>query len=224
MKLPGLNNIEQMTINYEPPLEAQEPTWTPASVSLELGALCMRFARVERVPRYEDGKRESDVEHSYMLSLCATEMAYLYYPHLDTHLVGEFAKVHDLIEVVTGDVATFNLSAEQLANKEAVEQAALENLLADLPPYTANLLQRYEKQQETEARFVRAVDKLMPVIVDIIGPGQQVMREDYEVTTTEALEESHNALHARIAHKFGEFHTIITAHRQLCDLFEAEFA
>lgn len=223
MEKPVRNTIEQMTINFELPMTQPETRWTPAAIAMELGALCMRFARVERVPRYDDGERESDVEHSFMLSMCATEIAHHYYPELDTQLIGEFAKVHDLIEVVTGDVATFNLTAEQLDDKEAVEQAALQALLAELPPYTADLLSRYETQQEPEARFVRAVDKLMPVIVDIIGQGQRIMNEDYSVHTPEELEQSHEALHTRIAAKFGEFRDIIAAHRQLCDLFEAEF-
>jgi len=215
--------VEQLEIEFDPPLKDIR-RWSPANISLELGALCMRFARVERVPRYDDHERENDVEHSFMLAMVAPEIAHLYYPQLDKQLVGEYARVHDLIEVVTGDIATFDVSAEELASKEATEHAALQELANQLPPYTASLLLAYESQSDDESRFVRAVDKLLPVIVDIIGQGSRVMREDYGVTTATELEASHESLHARIARKFGEFTLVINAHRQLCDVFEAEFA
>jgi hypothetical protein len=46
-----------------------------ANIALSLGKVAMEFARVRRVPRYGDGERESDVEHSYMLALIAPELA-----------------------------------------------------------------------------------------------------------------------------------------------------
>ena len=38
--------------------------------------------------------------------------------------------------------------------------------LVTLPPHTASLLENYEAQADPESRFVRAVDKLMPVVVE----------------------------------------------------------
>lgn len=224
MNIYSPEKVEQIEIEFDPPIEAPLTTRTPATVSLELGSLCMRFAQVERVPRYETGERENDVEHSFMLAMVAPELAHLYYPHLDKQRVGEYARVHDLLEVVTGDVPTFDASAKTLAAKEAKEHAALEQLVSQLPPYTASLLVAYEAQADEESRFVRAVDKLLPVIVDIIGQGARVMDEDYGVKTASELENSHASLHDRIARKFGEFTLVIAAHRQLCDVFEAEFA
>lgn len=223
MELQTQNKIEQIEDTQESRNSASQNDWTPASISLELGSLCMRFARVDRVPRYDDHERESDTEHSFMLAMIAPELAHMYYPNLNKQLIGEYARVHDLIEVVTGDVATFDASPEDLANKEAEEHSALASLADQLPPYTASLLVAYEAQADNESRFVRAVDKLMPVVVDIIGQGSRVMKEDYGVSSHEELEKSHDTLHARIARKFGEFTLIVEAHRQLCDVFEAEF-
>lgn len=218
-------NFEQLLLEYDPPIELpRERPRSPASVALELGELSMRFARIDRIPRYEDHERENDVEHSFMLGMVATELAYMFQPELDVRLVGEYARVHDLIEVATGDVATFNLTPEELATKEAAEQKALQDLLEKLPPYSASLLKQYEKQEDIESRFVRAVDKLMPLIVDIVGQGKRVMYEDYGVNTYEDARSSHKVLHERIARKFGEFALVVTAHRQLCDLFVESFA
>jgi len=197
---------------------------TSASVILELGGLAMRFARVDRTPRYEDGERETDVEHSFMLGLVAPELAHMLYPaSLDANLVGAYASVHDLIEVKTGDVATFQLSDEDLQQKELIEQAALESLLAELPPRTRKLLYDYEQQRDLESRFTRAVDKNLPIVVDILGSGRRVMNEDYGVHTATELGQAHDGLRSRMQQRFSEFPQIVADHALLCELFEMEF-
>lgn len=222
-KLPA-TRIDSIKTEYpEVIIETENRRTSPASIALELGALAMAFARVERVPRYTEEARENDAEHSYMLALVANELAARMYPKLNAGLVTQFAIVHDLIETVTGDVATFHHSAEQMAAKQLVEHAALNQLVDSLPVHTGQLLNEYEKQQQPEARFVKAVDKLLPVIVDILGHGKKVMREDYGVTTTEDLVSCQEKLHTRIANSFGEFPPIVTAHEFLCELFELEF-
>lgn len=198
---------------------------TPAAIALNLGAVAMEFARVERVPRYDKDTRENDAEHSYMLGLVATELAAtLYGDTLDAGLVSQFAAVHDLIELKTGDKATFHYSAEQMAEKEIDEHAALAELLERLSPHTRRLVFDYEQQAVPEARFVKAVDKLLPVIVDILGEGKKIMGEDYNVHTSEELLASHLQLYGRIADKFGkEFPDIVSALGLLYQLFELEF-
>ncbi len=208
--------ISEVSSGFEEPI-------SPASITLNLGALAMKFAQVERVPRYDEKTRENDAEHSYMLALVANELSSALYPELNSGLIAQYAIVHDLIETVTGDVATFNLSAEQLEDKRATEHAALGALVESLPPYTAKLLCEYEDQQTKEARFVKAVDKLLPIVVDIMGSGQKVMREDYNVSTPDELMDSHTKLHKRIADSFEEFPPIVNAHELLCKLFEIEF-
>jgi 5'-deoxynucleotidase YfbR-like HD superfamily hydrolase len=198
---------------------------TTASTILELGGLAMKFARVERVPRYADGARETDVEHSFMLALVAPELAHMLYPaSLDARLVGNYAVVHDLIEVKTGDVATFQINDAMLQQKEMAEHEALESLLAELPPLTRDLLYNYEQQADPESRFVRAVDKLLPIIVDIIGSGRRVMNEDYQVHTHQQLGAAHDQLKARMQQRFHEFPHIVADHALLCELFEEDFS
>jgi 5'-deoxynucleotidase YfbR-like HD superfamily hydrolase len=200
-----------------------EEYYSPASITLGLGALAIQFARVERMPRYDENSRENDAEHSFMLALVANELVTSLYPELDGGKVTQFAIVHDLIETVTGDVATFKLTAEQMATKQMVEHEALGNLIKKLPFRTGQLLYEYEQQQAPEARFVKAVDKLLPVAVDILGQGQKVMREDYDITTIDELEAGHAKLHARIAQSFAEFPAIVEAHSLLCELLKLEF-
>jgi 5'-deoxynucleotidase YfbR-like HD superfamily hydrolase len=196
-----------------------------AEIGLTLGKAAMDFSRVERVPRYASGERESDAEHSFMLALVAPELAVALELPLDIGLVSQYATVHDLIELKTNDVATFLFSEDDQLQKELDEQAALRELLSELPPHTGMMVARYESQREPEARFVRYVDKLLPVVVDILGPGKKVMREDYGVTNRAMLEQCHNELHERLVKKFGgEFPEIDMAHEVLCNLFLTQFS
>lgn len=210
-------------------IECMEPVTTAEQIAadcLTLGDAAMRFARVERVPRYDCYSRENDAEHSFMLALVAGEIAAQYYPGFDTGLVYQFSIVHDLVELKTDDVATFILSESELASKEAAEHAALESLANDLPPHTAHTLLRYEAQIEKEARFVRLVDKLLPVIVDILGPGAKVMNEDYNITTAQQLIDNENRLSANLKRKFPDFtlQELHTARDILAVRFERQFA
>lgn len=171
---------------------------------LVLADAAIRFAAVERVPRYTPEKRENDAEHSYMLGLVAQEIATVYFPELDAGLVAQFSLVHDLIELKTGDVATFSLSDENLHAKATAEAAALDELCNHLPKHTALLVRVYEEQAIAETRFVRFVDKLLPVLVDILGPGSQVMHEDYATFEHEQLEVAERALSQRFESMFPE--------------------
>jgi len=175
-----------------------------ARATMDLGRLAMRFAQVERVPRYDEASRENDAEHSFMLALVAPEIATSYFPRLDPGLVAQFSIVHDLIELETGDVATFTLSDEALESKEAAEQHALHDLADKLPRHSRQLLLRYEAQQEPEARFVRLIDKLLPVVVDIFGPGKKVMQEDYDITSSTQLVENERRLSQKLRERFPE--------------------
>lgn len=151
-----------------------------------LGEMAIRFADIERVPRYGE-RRENDAEHSFMLALVAPEVAAATRPELDRGLISQFATVHDLVELETGDVATFCLTEEELSFKERREQQALESLLSKLPPHTASILGRYEAQQEPEARFVRLLEKGLPLIVNSSGSGERVMREDFGIEDSQTL-------------------------------------
>jgi CYTH domain-containing protein/5'-deoxynucleotidase YfbR-like HD superfamily hydrolase len=210
------------------PVLEDEGRWRVASelavIALRASQLTEDFSAVERIPRYADGRRESNVEHSYMLAIAAPEMAKALGLNLDIDKVRRFALSHDLIELKVGDVATFDLTPAQLAEKERLERAAKEELCTELLQLTAEDLREYERQNTPEAVFVRMVDKLLPVAVDITGDGVRVMREDYGVTDQEELKSSHAALHARVAEKFGDdFPDLVAAHAILCKLFEDKY-
>lgn len=220
--LPSIANNSVVSMDHAE-VSRDAHSWTPNQVAIELGRISERFARVYRGPRYSDNQPESDVEHSFMLGMIAPEIAHLYFPNLNPYLVGEYSRIHDLVEVKTGDVITFSLTEEELAAKEAAEQKALEELLEELPPYTASLLREYEKQETLEARFVRAVDKLMPFVVDIVGQGSRLVHEQYKVNSQTELRDQHIKNHERFVRRFGDFALLVFSHRDLQSHFETKF-
>jgi putative hydrolase of HD superfamily len=175
---------------------------------LELGRISVDFAQVERAVRYPDGDRETDVEHSFHLAISALELASDFYPELDLGLVAQFCLVHDLPEVKTGDVWTFNISDEDRQKKEADEAIATKELIEQLPPHTSQLLARYEEQVEIEARFVRFVDKILPAIINIMAGDANTFKEDYGMVTAEDVYRGHEARTAKLQALFPEFQAI----------------
>lgn len=185
------------------------------------------FSNIERIPRLANSRRENDVEHSFMLTLAAPAIAERYYPELDVERVRRFALVHDMLEVVVGDVATFDLNAAELKEKDRREQKAKRVVSERLSRISTKLtedLEEYEQQKSTEAVFVRMVDKLLPVAVDVTGDGLRVIREDYGVSDLTGLEGSHNQLFARMQEKFGQdFPDLVAAHAVLAVDFEEKY-
>jgi 5'-deoxynucleotidase YfbR-like HD superfamily hydrolase len=189
---------------------------------LDLSRLAVRFAQVERAPRYPTGDRENDVEHSFHLALLAGELAADYYPELDIGLVYQYSLAHDLPESYSGDVWTFGISDEARAKKELAEEKATLRLLKELPPHTAQILKRYEQQTEPEARFVRLVDKLTPAIINMLAGDANTFSEDHGVHTLEELEANLAGRAERLQKMFPEFE-FIHAVRELISKTSANY-
>jgi len=195
-----------------------------SGIALRLGEVTMDFKNIKRIPRYRDGERESDVEHSFMLGLVACELADTLELDLNSGLISQFAYVHDLIELKTGDVNTFNLTDEQLMRKQFMEKQALHQLTTELPPFWARMVERYEHQAEPEARFVKAVDKILPFVVDILGDGVRIMQEDNGIATRQQFLDCLASLQLSLSERFGnEFPEVIEAHQALGRIFSEKF-
>lgn len=216
-RFPGQVNVEQ---RYETAREI-------GNIVLGASQFTDDFSTIERIPRLADSRRENDVEHSFMLEIAAPAIAERFYPELNKEKVRRFAHVHDMLEVEVGDVATFDLNAAELKEKDRREQQAKHIILerlSKIDPSLAQDLDEYEQQACSEAVFVRMVDKLLPVAVDVTGDGLRVIREDYGVSDLAALEVSHSQLFERMQEKFGqEFPDLVAAHALLAVDFEKKY-
>jgi 5'-deoxynucleotidase YfbR-like HD superfamily hydrolase len=142
-----------------------------ADAVTDLGGIATAFAAVDRTCCYwpDLTTPESDTDHTVMAAWVAPALAARLYPgRLDPALVTEFAVVHDAVEALCGDTPTLRIDEAGLAAKADRERAAAgewQRRFAGRLPWIADRIERYEAQQEPEARFVRAVDKILPRII-----------------------------------------------------------
>jgi putative hydrolase of HD superfamily len=138
---------------------------------IELQSLLLKFQDVERHTRHpKTQRRENDVEHSYHLAMAAWFLA----PHfnLDTDRAIRVALAHDLVEIYAGDTFAF-ADQSDIDDKEAREDEALAQLrkeIADFPE-VLECIEDYKGKMSEEAKFVYALDKVMPAIMNFLAKG-----------------------------------------------------
>lgn len=143
---------------------------------IELGRLSLAFSRVDRITYHEDGTTlESDADHTVMLGLIGCAFAAERLPQLDLGLVAQFALVHDLVETYAGDTPTLHaLSADAKVAKQQREHRAYLRIVREFGsslPWLPDTIQAYEQLEAPEARYVKALDKLLPKITHILNRG-----------------------------------------------------
>ncbi len=117
---------------------------------------------------------ENSAEHSWQLALLATSLA----PHagaaIDVDRVIRMLLVHDVGEIDTGDTMIYTEGGWE--ERKAAEAAAARRIFGLLPdPAGAGLLalwQEFEAAATPEARFANAVDRAMPVLLNLANAGQ----------------------------------------------------
>jgi len=141
---------------------------------IEFHKFLLNFRNIERVVHLEHaGKiiKENDVEHSYFLAMMAWYLA-SFFPKLDRDLLIRTALVHDLVEVYAGDTYIYADEAV-LSTKQKREKEAAEKIVNEWPdfPQMNKLIEDYEVKKTDEAKFIYALDKIMPIILNLISGG-----------------------------------------------------
>lgn len=142
---------------------------------VELQKLVLSFQAIERHVCYVSDtlkRAENDAEHSYALALMAWFLCD-HFKDLDREVVLRCALAHDLIEVYAGDTSVFAATAK-LSSKPQREADALQRLAAEWPdfPDLIQSMQEYETRANDEAKFVYALDKIMPIILNYAQQGK----------------------------------------------------
>lgn len=131
-------------------------------VILEFMAFAEPLKNVLRHSYTSAGRRESVAEHSWMLCLLALSIFDELQVPVDQLKVLKMLILHDLPEVITGDIPTFDKQAIA-AEAHAEEMAAIEQLTAPLPPKlqaeVRAILYEYEARQTLESQVAYAIDK-----------------------------------------------------------------
>jgi len=119
-------------------------------------------------------RRENSAEHSWHLALMALVLAEHAPPGTDLSRVMAMVVVHDLVEIDAGDLSVYAPEAEQARQRRA-ERAAADRIFALLPPGQASALRalwdEFEERATVEARFARALDRLQPMLINMMTGG-----------------------------------------------------
>lgn len=143
------------------------------------------FKSIERKIYLPHSNRyENDAEHSWHLAMYLILLKEEFSEELDYAKMLEFAIIHDLAELYAGD--TFIFDKEALKTKEEREKKALIKLLEKLPPTirerVEKLTKEYEERKSEESKIVYSIDKLQPMVQNLLSQGRDW--KEHKITYT----------------------------------------
>lgn len=117
---------------------------------------------------------ENSAEHSWQLALLAASLERYAEPEIDINRVICMLLVHDVGEIDAGDTMVFVEGGWE--ERKAAELAAVTRIFGMLPddqgePFLA-LWMEFDRAETAEARFAHAIDRAMPVLLNLNNNGQ----------------------------------------------------
>ncbi len=150
-----------------------------ATLAAQIGFLkeADQLKSVLRASRLGDGsRRENSAEHSWHILLFALILEPHAHTQVDMLEVLTMLLLHDLVEIDAGDAPIHGVvSAEALAALADAETAAADRIFGLLPTAQGMALkqiwQRFEAAETNEARFAKSIDRVQPVILNLLNGG-----------------------------------------------------
>lgn len=182
---------------------------------IELSRILGEFGQIYRLTLLPNGSYEPDSHHSFNLALVAYELASEFAPELDTRKILIYALVHDLPELVTGDIPTLNASPDELRQKARQDQLALEVLRERLInyPHIWEAVEAYERGEDEESLFVYWLDKMITIPTHFYDNGSNLramgINNDLEI------EQWYGRIREKLARRGGEPHEAVVTVLQL---------
>jgi putative hydrolases of HD superfamily len=118
---------------------------------------------------------ENDSEHSFQLAITALYVIDENQLQLDAFRAMSLALVHDAVEVYSGDTCAFRGKTQSQHDREA---KAIKQLKESWPKQKLlhSLVDEYEQRTSPEAKFVYALDKLIPMLNNYSDGGRNWSR------------------------------------------------
>jgi len=117
---------------------------------------------------------ENSAEHSWQIAMLAVSLVRYAESSIDINRVIRMLLVHDIGEIDTGDTMVFVEGGWE--DRKAAEMAAVTRIFGILPEDQGAdflaLWQEFERGHTPEGRFARAVDRAMPVLLNLANDGQ----------------------------------------------------
>jgi putative hydrolase of HD superfamily len=119
-------------------------------------------------------RHENSAEHSWQLAMLALSLASYAESAIDINRVIGMILVHDIGEIDTGDTMVYAEGGWE--ERKAAELIAVKRIFGMLPENQGasflELWQEFESGETPEARFAHAVDRAMPVLLNLANNGQ----------------------------------------------------
>jgi putative hydrolase of HD superfamily len=116
---------------------------------------------------------ENTAEHSWQITLLAVSLASYTNEPVNIDRVIRMLLVHDIGEIDAGDTIVF--AEHGWEEQKAAERRSVERIFGLLPEDTGSLLlalwQEFEESQTAEALFAHAIDRAMPVLLNLANDG-----------------------------------------------------
>ena len=114
------------------------------------------------------GRNENDAEHAWHMAIMAYLLREYSNEEVDIGKVMLMCLIHDIVEIDAGD--TYAYDEEGKKTQAAREEAAKERIFSLLPEdqkrELQDLFEEFEQRKTAEARFVRAMDNLQPLLLN----------------------------------------------------------
>ena len=129
---------------------------------------------LRRTSLIDRSRLENSAEHSWHLSTAALVLAEHAPEGTNTLHAIRMLLVHDLVEIDAGDTFAYDQGGAH-DDKRAREEAAADRLFGLLPPEMGarfrELWEEYERGDTPEARYVMAVDRVAPMLLNLAEGG-----------------------------------------------------
>jgi putative hydrolase of HD superfamily len=139
---------------------------------------------------------ENAAEHSWQVALTALLFLDEVDGDLDSLKILKMLLIHDIVEIDAGDINVFDEAARR-AN-EAAELAAARRIFGLLPQEMGqelfDLWQEFELGASAEARYAKAMDRLIPVLQNLHHQGESWL--EHAITMPQVLQKTAQVRHA----------------------------
>ncbi len=132
------------------------------------------FRKIERdIPQSSSFCRENDAEHSYQLAMIAWYICIVENSSLNIEKILKYALIHDLPEVYAGDTPLYTSNNNFFESKKKREELSILKIENNFKEFIDIKLyiERYEKLEDEESKFVYALDKIIPLISIFLDKG-----------------------------------------------------
>ena len=148
---------------------------------------------------------ENDVEHSYQVGFLAWQLNDMLSLWLDIWRILQYSLSHDLVEVYAWDTDAMWTAWDPLTKIQR-EQDALEQLKHEYGTFWSfvETLEKYEHRDDEEARFVYALDKLIPMLNIYEDNGRDWKRKNKSLEDIRAYKDKKIAEHPVVEKLYNE--------------------